>query len=47
MGGDEPAFADFVHVVVDARADGVRGAKAFRWHAPSREFREVALEVVG
>jgi proteasome lid subunit RPN8/RPN11 len=45
MGGEEPAFADFVHIVLDARADGVRGGKAFRWDPSLRAFREVPLEV--
>jgi proteasome lid subunit RPN8/RPN11 len=53
MGGDEPAFADFVHIVLDARRDEdgsgprVHGARAFAWDATAHAFRELPLEVVG
>lgn len=40
----EPMFTTYV--VSDARKDGARGAKAFRWDAATREFLETALEIV-
>jgi len=50
MGGDEPAFGDFLHLVIDARkgeggAVVVPVAKAFVWDASAKDFVEAKLEV--
>jgi adenylyltransferase/sulfurtransferase len=45
LGGEEPTFPDFVHIVIDARAGDVRGARAYRWDPAARDFGEVPLEV--
>jgi proteasome lid subunit RPN8/RPN11 len=47
MGGDTPAFPEFTHIVLDTRAGGVHGGKAFRWDEAARAFVETLLEVVG
>src|SRR5262249_55568494 len=47
LGADEPAFADFTHIVLDVQKDGVRGGKAFVWDAATRDFAEIPFEVVG
>lgn len=45
LGGADPLYPDFVHVVLDARAGGVLGGRAFVWDGESADFVEVPLEV--
>jgi proteasome lid subunit RPN8/RPN11 len=42
--GSAPLFPGVAHVVVDARAEGVRGWRIYAWDAEMRAFAEVGSE---
>jgi proteasome lid subunit RPN8/RPN11 len=44
-GGEEPSYADVVHIVLAVRVGVMGVAKAFAWDAAARDFVEIPLEV--